>query len=140
MEAHWNTFKKTWIDRIEKKQSNLFDTFDSYITSEIWKDKEYINNIETILVINKKVDSISLKNKILYIYESPFYILSNNNKDVLPSGLIMETTITLLIKSIVNKSLSTIKVIKDYHFHKDDEEDEEEEEEEEAAVKATIRD
>ena len=116
---------------MKKKQSNLFRAFDSYITSEIWKDKEYVNRIETILVINKKVDAITLKDKTLYVYQSPFYILINNNQ-IFPSGFIMEKIIICLIKSIVDKSSSTINIIKDYHHHHHDEEEEEEEEEEAA--------
>ena len=134
MNKQWEIFKNTWTDIIEKKQSNLFRAFDSYINSEIWKDKDYVNKIETILVINKKVDAITLKDKTLYVYQSPFYILINNNQ-LFPSGFIMENIITCLIKSIVNKSSSTINIIRDYHHHHYHDE-EEEEEEEVAAAKA----
>ena len=128
MNKQWETFKNTWKHIVEKNQSDLFYAFDFYITSEIWKDNNYVNNIETIWVINKNMDKITLKNKTLYVYESPFYVLIDNK--TYPSGLLMENIITFLIKSIVNKSSSTINVVKDSRRHIEEEREEEEEDEE----------
>ena len=123
MNKQWKTFKNTWKHIVEKNQSDLFYAFDFYITSEIWKDNNYVNNIETIWVIDKSMDKITLKNKTLYVYESPFYVLIDNK--TYPSGLLMENIIMLLRKSIVNKSSSTINVVKDSRRHVEEEREEE---------------
>ena len=140
IEQQWDIFKLTWLEKVDKTELNLYNEFNHFITSELQKFKNNNNNnsitVKRIFISNTPVNSITLKENSLYIYESPFYVNYYGMK--YPSAFLVEDIILSIIKYIEKNSLSTIIVTrlhnsdnKENEDEDDEDEDEEEEEEEE---------
>ena len=98
----WILFKRTWSERII--QNELFDNFDKYLFEGELTNKNYLNQIKKIVIINNNVKSIVLHTNILFIYTSPFYFKVGHFS--YPVGILISQLIDLIINYILNNNSS----------------------------------
>ena len=120
MNSNWKLFKKTWSKNIDHKDLQ-FKEFDEYIESNILENCEYIADIKKIKIDNNKIGNINKKKDTLYIHQSPLLIKYKQRR--VPSALLMEHIIHLIINTIKKKSPHTVVVIRNISGDDDDDDD-----------------
>ena len=121
----WKIINESLDTKILKNE--FYDDFDSFIKSLKWCNKDYVSNIDKIIVITNIQGKVTKKNKTLYIYQSPFNIKFKNME--CPAGIMVENLIKSLINIITKISRSNIKVYNSKRKITEEEEEEDDDEE-----------
>ena len=118
LKEEWNLFKRTWITTTRRKtilskdDEEDFNHFDSFISSEIWNNKEWISSVKTILLFRNGYGKVKIfaKSGVVRVYYSPFRVTFKNFRWKKSVSFLIEPIIVKLVDCFIKSKPDIEKV------------------------------